>query len=72
MSTADFPGSRVLADLGKSLRIRVPTKKDGSDNRIVTIPKSQIHDDSEVYDAGENSEGKLVIPEWLAEDRGLL
>lgn len=36
------------------------------------IPKSQIHDDSEVFDGGDNSEGLLVIPEWLAEDKGLL
>lgn len=36
------------------------------------IPKSQIHDDSEVYDADENSEGTLVITEWIAKQKGLL
>lgn len=36
------------------------------------IPKSQIHDDSEVYDAGENSEGTLVITEWIATQKGLM
>lgn len=34
------------------------------------IPKSQIHDDSEVYEAG--TRGKLIIPEWLAVEKGLV
>lgn len=34
------------------------------------IPKSQIHDDSEVYE--EDTEGVLVIPEWLAIEKGLV
>ena len=38
----------------------------------VWVPKSQIHDDSEVFDGEDNSEGLLVIPEWLAEAKGLL
>lgn len=41
-------------------------EKDGVE---VWIPKSQIHDDSEVYE--EDHVGTLVIPEWLAEDKGL-
>lgn len=36
------------------------------------IPKSQIHDDSEVFDAEDNNEGLLAIPEWLAEEKGIL
>lgn len=36
------------------------------------IPKSQLHDDSEVYDADDNSEGNLVITEWLAKQKNLL
>jgi len=35
------------------------------------IPKSMIHDDSEVYDAGDNSSGELVIKGWWAEQEGL-
>jgi hypothetical protein len=35
----------------------------------VWIPKSQIHDDSEVWGAGH--EGTLVIPLWLAEAKGI-
>ena len=34
------------------------------------IPKSQIHDDSEVYEAG--TDGTLIIPRWLAEEKGLV
>jgi hypothetical protein len=34
------------------------------------IPKSQIHDDSEVYKM--DTEGTLVIPLWLAEKHGLV
>jgi hypothetical protein len=37
--------------------------------REVWIPKSRIHDDSEVF--ADDHEGKLVIPEWLAEREGL-
>jgi hypothetical protein len=32
------------------------------------IPKSQIHDDSEVYEV--DHEGKLVVKKWLAEKEG--
>ena len=32
------------------------------------IPKSQIHDDSEVYKA--DTDGTLVITRWFAEQRG--
>jgi len=35
------------------------------------IPQSMIHDDSEVYDDGDNSEGELVLHEWFASKAGL-
>ena len=41
------------------------------DGKTCWIPRSQIHDDSEVYDE-HNCEGKLVIPQWLAEENGLV
>jgi hypothetical protein len=34
------------------------------------IPKSQIHDDSEVYQEGTS--GQLVISQWIAEQKGLV
>lgn len=70
--TADFPGCTVVGDSGKTLMIKVPLNKDGTKTKTVSIPKSQIDDDSEVYDADKNSTGKLIIPMWLAEDRGLI
>lgn len=33
------------------------------------IPKSQIDDDSEVYEMG--TEGKLVVSQWIADQRGI-
>ena len=36
----------------------------------LTIPKSQIHDNSEVWETFQ--QGELVINEWLAEQRGWL
>ena len=39
------------------------------DDLEVWIPKSQIDDDSEVTKRGDK--GELIIPEWLAVERGL-
>jgi hypothetical protein len=37
------------------------------------IPFSQILDDSEIYNVSEpGDEGKLCLPEWLAEKKGLV
>jgi hypothetical protein len=42
------------------------------DGEKIWIPKSQIHDNSEVFDADEHDEGTLIITEWLAKQKGLL
>lgn len=34
----------------------------------IWVPKSQIHDDSEVFQNGQS--GKLVVTEWLAKEKG--
>lgn len=34
------------------------------------VPRSVIHDDSEVFDADENSEGVLAVKMWFAEKQG--
>lgn len=31
------------------------------------FPKSVIHDDSEVFDAGKNADGKFVVKRWFVE-----
>ena len=36
----------------------------------VWIPKKMIHEDSEVYKKG--TEGKLIITEWIAKQKGFL
>lgn len=40
------------------------------DGETAWLPKSQLSDDSEVRRAGDK--GDLVIPRWLAEDKGLV
>ena len=37
----------------------------------VWIPLSVFHDDSEVYDDGENASGEIVVQSWWAEREGL-
>jgi hypothetical protein len=39
------------------------------EDRKVWIPKSQIHEDSEVYEGGDT--GTLVITEWIAKQKEL-
>lgn len=36
------------------------------------IPKSQLSDDSEVFNDAGNAEGKLVVSEWIAKEKGLV
>lgn len=36
------------------------------------IPKSHVHDDSEVFNDSDNKEGKLVISEWIAIQKKLV
>ena len=40
------------------------------EGKSVWIPKSQIHDDSEVY--RKNQTGTLIISRWIAEQKGLV
>jgi hypothetical protein len=35
------------------------------------IPKSVVHDDSEVYDENEHNEGTLALKAWFAEKEKL-
>ena len=38
--------------------------------KAVWVPKSQIHDDSEVYKVGTS--GTLIVSDWWAEQAGLV
>lgn len=42
------------------------------ENEEIWIPKSQVDDDSEIFsDKQLGKTGNLVIPHWLAEEKGL-
>jgi hypothetical protein len=53
---------QVVRATGKALLVLVEGEE-------VWIPRSQIQEDSEVQDEGDS--GTLVIPMWLAEEKGL-
>lgn len=40
------------------------------DKREVWIPRSVVHDDSEVFDDRANREGELVVASWFARKEG--
>lgn len=63
--TVEFEGVVAIKDTGKALCCVI-------DGEQVWIPQSQIHDNSEVYDAKDNSEGTLVVTEWIALQKGLV
>ena len=53
------------SDSGKALLIK------DDEGEEFWIPKSQIHEDSEVFKvAGANSYGRLIVTKWLAELEG--
>ena len=56
-------GAVCTAASEKAIKVRI-------DDAEHWIPQSQIDDDSEVYQKGD--EGKLVITRWIAEQKGLV
>jgi hypothetical protein len=62
---AEFEDVRAirLSDSGAALLCDI-------DGEEVWIPVSQIDDDSEIFEEGH--EGKLVVSEWLATQKGLI
>jgi hypothetical protein len=63
-STFRIEDCRVIGATDKALRV----KSDFFDSGVEWIPKSQIHDDSEVYKEG--TDGTLIVTAWFAEQRG--
>lgn len=59
----EFMGVRAIRETANALLCVV-------DDQEMWIPKSQISDDSEVYEAGHT--GTLIISEWLATQKGLV
>lgn len=69
----DLPKTEVLKETTRAILCRIPVKVLSKDShREVWVPKSAIHDDSEVFDGGENNYGKLVLKTWFAEKEALV
>ena len=59
--------AQVIASTEKALRVQLDT---GSKH---WIPRSQIHDDSELYgNEPHNNSGELVVTAWFAEQERLV
>ena len=56
--------ARVIKDSGKALLVEAEEL-----DTEEWIPKSQIHDDSEIYEDGQEP-GELIVSIWLARERG--
>jgi len=61
----DLPDCVCLKETEKAILVSIPDVDDD-----MWIPLSQIDDDSEVYQEGD--EGTLIISEWIALQKGLL
>lgn len=59
----EFEDVIVLEERDEALKVQI-------DGQEVWLPKSQIHSDSEVYKA--DTEGMLIISEWIAEQKELV
>lgn len=60
----EIPLVKCIGETSKAILVLV----DGDEK--VWLPRSQVSESSEVRREGD--EGNLVIPEWLAEEKGLL
>jgi hypothetical protein len=76
---ATFEDVEVTAETDKAICIQVACPADFEHPyglRTSWIPKSQIHDNSEVWQLkngdGSKQKGKLVIPSWLATAKELV
>jgi hypothetical protein len=58
----EYLGVTVEVETKEALKVMVGGK-------LLWIPKRMIHDNSEVYRMGTS--GRLVIPLWLAQTKGL-
>lgn len=61
--TVDFAGVVCKRETDAALLCEI----EGED---IWIPKSQIHDDSEVYEEGHS--GTLIVSEWIAKQKNLI
>lgn len=62
-----FEDCSCVAESEKAIKVVGP--EIGSEANNVWIPKSQIHEDSEVY--ANATDGDLIISLWIAKEKGL-
>lgn len=62
----EIPDAWCISETEKAIKVEIGEVEDG----LIWIPKSQIHDDSEVWKAEQS--GTLVVSNWFAEQRGWL
>jgi hypothetical protein len=62
---ADFHDAKVIMERDKALLVVIEGEEKW-------VPKSVIHDDSEVFDGDKNSTGTLIVKSWWAKKEGLL
>lgn len=59
------PDCSVVRETDAALLIESPNLPHGNE----WIPKSQLHEDSEIYEYG--TDGDLIITRWLADQKGI-
>ena len=67
---ATYHGCKVVKETEKAINVEATKgvfkqRDNGYRSRFAWLPKSVIHDDSEIWEEGQ--EGKLVVPNWFAE-----
>lgn len=62
--TVSFDVDQVEAESDKAIFVELEGEK-------IWVPKSQIHDDSEVYSMASGG-GSLIVTKWWAAQRGLV
>ena len=65
MSATSLGDGEVVAASDAALRIKLES------GDTLWIPKSVIHDDSEVWDDEDNSYGEVIVQSWFAEKEAL-
>lgn len=60
----EFKHAKCLRESPRAMLVRI-------DGKERWVPKSVVHDDSEVFDAKENAAGKLVLVGWWARENDL-
>lgn len=63
MKPSEIGIATSIRETDKAVLIQMPTRRKPQEQ--FWVPKSQIHDDSEVYKDGQT--GKLIVSEWFFE-----